>query len=155
MCRNITAVVEVVVRHPVTCQQIRMLAFKLLKNKKRKQNKQIICCVRGFQIWAISSQRFPFLFVGMVSVCAGCNDFKPWAALLVGAVGGVAFIGWHYLMVKIKVDDPLDAVAGRIWRHFQRFLIMSLYALSLYQKKEKLCCTVHLFGEFQTKIEYC
>ena len=48
----------------------------------------------------------------MVSVCAGCNDYKPWAALLVGFVAGCAFIAWHYALLRFKIDDPLDAVAG-------------------------------------------
>ena len=49
---------------------------------------------------------------GMVSVCAGCNDFKPWAALLVGFMAGCAYIVWHYAVLRLKIDDPLDAVAG-------------------------------------------
>jgi len=48
---------------------------------------------------------------GMVSMCAGCNVFQPWAALIVGALGGAAFIAVHELMLKLRLDDPLDAVA--------------------------------------------
>ena len=54
----------------------------------------------------------PDVLLGMVSVCAGCNDFRPWSALLVGATAGAAFVGWHHVILKIKIDDPLDAVAG-------------------------------------------
>jgi len=54
----------------------------------------------------------------MVSVCAGCNDYTPWSALIVGAIAGVSFIAWHHLIVKIKIDDPLDAVAGINFRFF-------------------------------------
>ena len=48
----------------------------------------------------------------MVSVCAGCNDYNPWTAILIGAIAAAAFIALHYLMLKLKIDDPLDAVAG-------------------------------------------
>jgi len=48
---------------------------------------------------------------GMVALCAGCDKYEPWAALLVGSWGGMGFIAMHHLMIKIKLDDPLDAVA--------------------------------------------
>ena len=59
---------------------------------------------------------------GMVALCAGrmlqfyfhhqccmsgCDKYEPWAALLVGAWGGMGFIGMHHLMIKMKLDDPL------------------------------------------------
>jgi len=48
---------------------------------------------------------------GMVALCAGCNVYEPWAALIVGAGGGLGFYAVHHLMLKINLDDPLDAVA--------------------------------------------
>uniref|UniRef100_H2YUH5 Ammonium transporter AmtB-like domain-containing protein n=1 Tax=Ciona savignyi TaxID=51511 RepID=H2YUH5_CIOSA len=48
---------------------------------------------------------------GMVSMCAGCNDMLPWAAVVIGTIAGLAFMGWHHLMLFCKIDDPLDAVA--------------------------------------------
>ena len=47
----------------------------------------------------------------MVSLCAGCNLYEPWAALIVGGCGGVMFIIVHFGMLRLKLDDPLDAVA--------------------------------------------
>ena len=49
----------------------------------------------------------------MVALCAGCDDLYPWAAIILGFVAGVSLIGWHKLMLKLKIDDPLDAVAGK------------------------------------------
>ena len=54
-------------------------------------------------------------FSGMVALCAGCNQLKPWYAILIGFISGWAFIGWHHLMIKLKIDDPLDAVAGLLF----------------------------------------
>jgi len=48
---------------------------------------------------------------GMVSMCAGCNVYEPWAALLIGLVAGPVFFVIHNLMLKMRLDDPLDAVA--------------------------------------------
>ena len=35
----------------------------------------------------------------------------PWSALFVGFIGGWAFMGVHLVMLKMRLDDPLDAVA--------------------------------------------
>ena len=48
---------------------------------------------------------------GMVSVCAGCDGYYPWAAALVSAVSGALYVVVSKLVISIKVDDPLDAVA--------------------------------------------
>ena len=50
-------------------------------------------------------------YLGMVSVCAGCDGYYPWAAALVAAVSGCLYVIVSKLVVSIKVDDPLDAVA--------------------------------------------
>ena len=48
---------------------------------------------------------------GMVTVCAGCNEFYPWIACLVASVGGFVYLLVSDLMVRMRIDDPLDAVA--------------------------------------------
>jgi len=50
----------------------------------------------------------------MVSMCASCNDLYPWAALVIGIVAGLAYISWHHLVLLMKIDDPIDAVAGSV-----------------------------------------
>ena len=48
----------------------------------------------------------------MVSLCAGCDRYEPWAATIVGAWGGLAFLSLHHLLLfRLQLDDPLDAVA--------------------------------------------
>jgi Amt family ammonium transporter len=49
-----------------------------------------------------------------VAICAGCNTVHPWAGFVIGLVAGVVFMTWSYLIEKLKIDDPLDAVAGII-----------------------------------------
>ena len=60
------------------------------------------------------------LFSGMVAQCAGCNLYEPWAALLVGLMAGLVFIGLHDLMLFMKLDDPLDAVAVHMGGNLRR-----------------------------------
>jgi len=71
------------------------------------------------------SGKWSFLFTingglcGMVSVCAGCNMMAPWGSALTGLVAGLIYIAVSILMLKAKIDDPLDAVAvhggGGLW----------------------------------------
>ena len=44
---------------------------------------------------------------GMVAQCAGCNIFEPWAALIVGVFGGIAFIAVHEAMLKMRYKVEL------------------------------------------------
>ena len=43
-------------------------------------------------------------YIGMVSVCAGCDAYYPWVAASLGSIAGLV-----YLLIKLKIDDPLDA----------------------------------------------
>merc|ERR1719336_3136216 len=56
---------------------------------------------------------------GMVAQCAGCNDYEPWAAMVIGAGAAFVYLCIHTLMIRAKLDDPLDAVAvhggGGMW----------------------------------------
>nr|CAD7262581.1 unnamed protein product [Timema shepardi] len=54
-----------------------------------------------------------------VSVTAGVNEMSLWTSFVSGLFGGPVYVALHYLVLKMKVDDPLDAVAvhlgGGIW----------------------------------------
>ena len=54
-----------------------------------------------------------------MALCAGCNVFEAWAAVVVGAVSGPLFLYFNQLLIRLKIDDPLDAIpvhgVGGLW----------------------------------------
>ena len=55
-----------------------------------------------------------------MAICAGCNAVQPWAGFVIGLIAGLVFMVWSFLIAKMKIDDPLDAVAGMtIFKSFQ------------------------------------
>ena len=48
-------------------------------------------------------------YIGMVSVCAGCDAYYPWVAASLGSIAGLVYLFCSSLLVKLKIDDPLDA----------------------------------------------
>ena len=46
----------------------------------------------------------------MVSVCAGCNVFEPWASSIVAAVGALAYLFLSGMLIVLRIDDPVDAI---------------------------------------------
>ena len=47
----------------------------------------------------------------MVTSSAGCNEFYPWIICLVSCISGLIYLFVSDFMVRMKIDDPLDAVA--------------------------------------------
>ena len=48
---------------------------------------------------------------GLVAITAPCAFVEPWAAMVIGAVGGVVVVLGVVLLDKLKVDDPVGAVS--------------------------------------------
>ena len=47
---------------------------------------------------------------GLVAITAPCAFVEPWAALLIGAIGGVFVVLGVVLLDKLRIDDPVGAV---------------------------------------------
>ena len=47
---------------------------------------------------------------GLVGITAGCSIVAPWAAFVIGIVAGWTYIFWSSLLVKLKIDDAVDAI---------------------------------------------
>jgi Amt family ammonium transporter len=48
---------------------------------------------------------------GLVSITAGCPVVEPGMAVIIGMVGAVVYTSWSNLMLLLKIDDVVDAVA--------------------------------------------
>lgn len=46
---------------------------------------------------------------GLVAITGGCAFVNPWAAIIIGLIGGVLLILWGDVLEKIKVDDAVGA----------------------------------------------
>jgi len=51
------------------------------------------------------------ILAGLVTICAGVGDVYPSVAIASGLLGGLAMEGGHVLVMKLRIDDPLDAFA--------------------------------------------
>jgi Amt family ammonium transporter len=47
---------------------------------------------------------------GLVGITAGCSVVEPWAAFVIGIIAGWVYIFWSSLLVKLKIDDAVDAI---------------------------------------------
>jgi len=47
---------------------------------------------------------------GLVGITANCSVVEPWAAVLIGLISGVVYVMSSKLLVKLKVDDAVDAI---------------------------------------------
>merc|ERR1712048_184748 len=47
---------------------------------------------------------------GLVGITANCNCVAPWAAVVIGIISGVVYVFSSKLLVKLRIDDAVDAV---------------------------------------------
>jgi len=49
------------------------------------------------------------VLAGLVSITAGCSVVDEWCAILIGFIGGGVYYGSAEMLLKLKIDDPLNA----------------------------------------------
>ena len=92
-----------------------------------------------------------------MALCAGCNAVHPYAAFIIGVIAGMAYVAWSTLVLYFRVDDPLDAVAGKetipltpnikeqIFLSCPHIFLVNLLGRSYFNiKKSHLGCNVNL-----------
>merc|ERR1719233_165867 len=48
---------------------------------------------------------------GLVSITGPCAVIVPQFSILIGFLGGLIYFGFSRLLIRLKIDDPLDASA--------------------------------------------
>ena len=65
---------------------------------------------------------------GLVAVTAGTSVFTPWGALIVGAIGGLVYLGFSKLLIALKIDDAVDAIPVHFANGFWGVLSVGFFA---------------------------
>jgi ammonium transporter, Amt family len=75
---------------------------------------------------------------GLVSITAGCGVVEPWAAVVTGAVAGCLYLVGSRGLVKLRLDDAVDAIPVRIssydkcWKFYMGAFIPLLLRIAYY-----------------------
>ena len=50
------------------------------------------------------------VLAGLVAITAPCAVVEPWHSIIIGIIGACIQYGSSILLVKLKIDDPLDGM---------------------------------------------
>lgn len=65
---------------------------------------------------------------GLVGITAGCSVVAPWASFIIGIIAGWNYIFWSNLLVKLKIDDAVDAIPVHFGNGIWGCLAVGLFA---------------------------
>ena len=65
---------------------------------------------------------------GLVGITAGCSVVKPWAACVIGVISGLVYYGFSKFLIKMKVDDAVDAIPVHFANGMWGVLAVGLFA---------------------------
>lgn len=80
------------------------------------------------------------ILAGLVSITAGCSVVEPYAAIAIGAVGGLVYYFTSLGLKKLRIDDPLDASPVHFFSGFWGVVSVGFFAtpanvLNVYGRK--------------------
>ncbi|MCE8423567.1 MAG: ammonium transporter [Candidatus Methanoperedens sp.] len=71
---------------------------------------------------------------GLVAITGPCAYVAPWAAVLIGMVGGIIFVkAYSFVEWKLKIDDPVGAIACHAANGIWGLLAVGIFADGSYQ----------------------
>lgn len=47
---------------------------------------------------------------GLVAITSGCAVVQPWAAVVIGMISGWFYLAGSYVLIKLRLDDAVDAI---------------------------------------------
>jgi Amt family ammonium transporter len=65
---------------------------------------------------------------GLVAVTAGCPVVPDWAAIIIGILACFGFLAGSTLMLKLQIDDPVDAVGVHMCSGLMGMLYVGIFA---------------------------
>lgn len=65
---------------------------------------------------------------GLVGITAGCSVVEPWASLVIGLISGVVYVLSSKLLVKLKIDDAVDAIPVHFFNGMWGCIATGLFA---------------------------
>jgi len=68
------------------------------------------------------------ILAGLVSITAGCPVMEPWAAFLTGLIAAPVYYGSSKMLLKLRIDDPLDASPVHFFCGIWGVLAVGLFA---------------------------
>ena len=72
---------------------------------------------------------------GLVAITAGCATVEPWAGFVIGLVAGWVYLGASALILRLKIDDAVDAIPvhmfGGMWGVLATGLFSNPYRMEL------------------------
>ncbi|GBG28790.1 Ammonium transporter [Hondaea fermentalgiana] len=69
------------------------------------------------------------VLAGLVSITGGCPVVTPWGSLIIGLFGGIVYqLGSKFVLLIMKLDDPLDAVAVHAITGMYGLIVVGFFA---------------------------
>ena len=83
------------------------------------------------------------LIAGMVAVAGGAVAYNPWSAVVIGFIAALSFLLWSKLLIKLRVDDPVETAAGKIERkgEFSFYIVSFICSSYWWRFMGYFCCT--------------
>jgi len=65
---------------------------------------------------------------GLVAITSGCGVVEPWAAVIIGGLGGLIYLAGSALLIRIRLDDAVDAIPVHMFNGLWAMLSVGLFA---------------------------
>ena len=73
--------------------------------------------------------------IARLIVTAGCGLIEPWAAALIGSIGGIVYLITGSLLVKFKIDDAVEAIPVHLGPGIWGVISVGLFASPRFLKQ--------------------